>query len=183
MGCDIHVFVERKKNDKWVHYTGKHFSLSAWEKEYSKTEKCNAPFDWRSYGMYGFLAGVRARDIKPIKDPACKIPDDASEFVKKEYERWDGDGHSHSSLTAKELLEFDYNQDLRSPDEDFSTNSRGVLFEKKICPKHRDFDEEDNYKTYFDYLGGPDGMFFTHVNELAELGNPDDVRVVFWFDN
>jgi len=180
MGCDIHIFVERKKNDKWVHYTGKHFS-SVWG--HAKEEKDNSPFDWRSYSMYGFLAGVRHSYIKPIKEPIYTIPDDTSEYVKKEFERWDGDGHSHSFLTARELLEFDYNQDLREPNDDFSTNSRKVLFEKKAHRKNTDFDEEEIDKTYYDFLGGPDSMFFTHVKELAELGEPDDVRIVFWFDN
>jgi len=181
MGADIHIFVERKKDDKWVRYTGKHFS-SVWRKE--KGEKENSPFDWRNYEMYGFLAGVRHSYIKPIKEPIYKIPNDASEYVKKQFVKWDGDGHSHSFLTARELLEFDYNQDLREPGDDFSTNSRNVLFEKKVHRKDTNFDdEEDINKTYFDFLGGPDSMFFIHIKELAELGNPDDVRIVFWFDN
>lgn len=179
MGCDIHIFVERRKNEKWVRYTGKHFS-NMWKKE----EKVNSPFGWRNYGMFGFLAGVRDYSIKPIKEPIYEIPDDASEYVKKECERWDSDGHSHSLLTAKELLEFDYNQDLRDPSENFSTNSRRVLFEKKVYQfGDKYFNEEYGCKTYYDYLGGPNGMFFTHIKELSELGNPDEVRIVFWFDN
>lgn len=179
MGCDIHIFVERKKNDKWVHYNRKHFS-SLWEKETG--EKENSPFDWRSYGMFGFLAGVRYSYIKPIKEPAYTIPDDASEYVKKQFEQWQGDGHSHSFLTVRDLIEFDYNQDLREPGDDFSINSRRVLFEK-IHKKNTDFDLEGMDKTYYDFLGGPDAIFFTHINELAELGGLDDVRIVFWFDN
>jgi len=183
MGADIHIFVERKRNNKWVRYTGNHFSLTEWERGYLGKEKGNIPFDWRSYGMFGFLAGVRARNIKPIKEAIGGIPSNASEYVKKEFERWEGGGHSHSFLTVRELTEFDYNQDLREPGENFSTNSRKTLFEKKTHRKNKDFDEDDECKTYYDYLGGPDSMFFIHLKELSELGGPDDVRIVFWFDN
>ena len=34
--------------------------------------------------------------------------------------------------------------------------------------------------TYRENLGE---MFFTHLEELKALGEPEDVRIVFWFDN
>lgn len=181
MGCDIHIFVEIRKNDKWEYFNEDHFSNVY--SHIGESEKTNAPFDWRSYNMFSFLAGVRGGDIKPIKEPACDIPEDVSENVKNKKESWDGDGHSHSFLTARELVEFDYNQDLREPGQEFSTNSRNTLLEKMIIEEEKDDYNDDNCKTYFDYLGGPDTMFFKHIKELSELGNLDDVRVVFWFDN
>ena len=79
------------------------------------------------------------------------------------------------------MVEFDFNQDLRTPEQEFSTNSRNVIFEKISFPREYDEDWED--KTYYDIIGGPDGTFCKHIEELSELGNLDDVRIVFWFDN
>ena len=184
MGSDIHTFVEIKKNGKWQYFTGDHFSMGNFDKNYYKKEKTRYPFDWRSYRMFTFLAGVRNNgDIKPIKTPSYKLPADISDEVKNIYkEHWEGDAHGVSFLTASELSEFDYNQDIRTVDEEFSTSTRKVLNEK-IVRYVNIYKADDGEKTYFDLIGGPDSMFFTHVKELSELGDLDDVRVVFWFDS
>lgn len=172
MGCDIHIHVEIKSNNEWHHFEGNHFTISDWEKEYTGNDKGNAPFDWRGYNMFGFLAGVR-RDFTPIKEPTYEIPKDASKDIKQKWEDWKEDGHSCSYLTARELFEFDYNKDI-----DTLTNKRRILFEKI----HKNVFHMEP-ETYYDILDGPDSMFFTHLKELTELGNLDDVRIVFWFDN
>ena len=41
MGCDIHSYAERKTSKGYEIIDGLH------------------PLDWRSYGLFGFLAGVR----------------------------------------------------------------------------------------------------------------------------
>jgi len=172
MGCDIHIHVEIKTNNEWNYFTGNHFTLSDWEKEYSGTEKGNAPFDWRSYGMFGVLAGVRG-DTIPIKEVTYELPEGVSQDIQGNWNDWKGDGHSLSYLTARDLFEFDYNKDIST-----LTNKRRILFEKIKKYKYNSINE-----TYYDVLGGPDSMFFTHVKELSELGDLDDVRIVFWFDN
>ena len=131
--------------------------------------------------MFGILAGVRA-SIHPIKNPTYKLPEDCSVEVKKNYEVWEGDGHSASYLTARELVEFDFNQDLRNSDQEQPISTRRVLLEKTIIESENFKDDELIY-TYYDFIGGLDSMFFTHIKELAELGDLDDVRIVFWFDN
>jgi hypothetical protein len=185
MGCDIHMFVEIRKNDKWELFKGDHFSMDAWDKDYYKKEKTSAPFEWRSYGMFAFLSGVRnGSGIKPIKEPIRILPNDASDDVKVEWtEIWDGDGHSLSCLTARELVEFDYNQDIRKEGENFKSNTRKVLTEIVPIPSlKKEITERVLAETYFEYMGA-NSMFFTHVKELSELGNLDDVRLIFWFDN
>jgi len=172
MGCDIHSFAERKTNGKWEK-VGEHFSLGEWEKEYYKKEKSDSPFDWRSYSMFAFLADVRNYDhCEPLSKPRG-LPDDISDEVKDEYgEGWDY--HSASFLTAKELLEFDYDKTFwnrrvtKQTSENF-WNGASVAEEG-----------EGTNVTYRENLGE---FFFIHLNELKELGNPDDVRIVFWFDN
>lgn len=115
MGCDIHLFTERKRHinneEKWVNVDN--WKLNPYyekdnedgEKEY---EICSA-YRWRNYELFSFLANVRNySNNKPISKPRG-IPEDISEVVRKEVERWDSDGHSHSYFTMKELYDF-YNQ-------------------------------------------------------------------------
>lgn len=174
MGADIHIYVEIRKNGIWELLEGNHFS-DQWN---DKNKKCSAPFDWRHYRMFAILAGVRGNNIHPIKEPTYELPNDASNVVKDDYIKWAGDAHSASFFTARELVEFDFSQDLRNCNQEAPTYSRNVLFEKRDVS-----DKYENPKTYYDFMDGPDTMFFKHIKELAELGNLDDVRIVFWFDN
>ena len=61
-------------------------------------------YSGRNYELFGILAGVRDHNNDSIDDPRG-LPEDVSEVTKKESDRWDGDGHSHSWLTLKELRE------------------------------------------------------------------------------
>lgn len=177
MGADIHVYVEVKLNDKWEYFSEKYFSTYY----QSDIDKLISPFDWRSYSMFSFLAGVRnSCDVIPIKEPTYSLPEDISEYIKSEWEEnWKGDGHSISFLTIRELIEFDYNKNI-----DSDTNSRRILVEK--IPNNNttyNGNNDDFFSDYYDLLGGPDSMFFTHLKELCKLGSLDDVRIIFWFDN
>lgn len=167
MGCDIHSFAERKRNGKWEK-VGEHFSLGEWEKEYYKKEKNDSPFDWRSYSMFAFLAGVRNYDhCKPISEPKG-LPNDISDEVKDEY----GEGfdyHSASFLTSKELLDFDYDKVFWN--RRVTKNNNGASLAEE---------GEGTNVTYRENLGE---FFFIHLKELEELGKADEVRIVFWFDN
>jgi len=168
MGCDIHSFAERKINNKWEK-VGEHFSLGEWEKEYYKKEKNDSPFDWRSYSMFAFLADVRNYDhCEPISKPKG-IPDDVCDEIKSEYEYWESDVHSSSYLTLKELLDFDY--DKKFWNRRVMKNNNGASLAEE---------GEGNVLSYRENLGD---FFFIHLKELQELGEPDDVRIVFWFDN
>ena len=176
MECDIHSFAERKINNKWEK-VGDHFSLSDWEKKYYKKEKGESPFDWRSYSMFAFLAGVRNYDhCEPISKPKG-LPKDISEEVKEEYgEGWDF--HSASHLTLTELLDFDYDKVFWNRRVTRTVvNENGGVFSNGACIAE---EGEGSNVTYRENLGD---FFFVHLNELKELGSPEDVRIVFWFDN
>lgn len=89
MGCDIHTRAERYVDGKWEIIEGLH------------------PFDWRDYGMYGFLANVRNYSaVPPISEPRG-LPDDAPPEGDEVDECWLGD-HSYSWLLLAELLAFNY---------------------------------------------------------------------------
>jgi len=177
MGCDIHSFAERKINNKWEK-VGEHFSLGDWEKKYYKKEKGENPFDWRSYSMFAFLAGVRNYDhSEPLSEPKG-LPDGISDEVKEEYEQWECDAHSVSYLTLKELLDFDYDKVFWNRRISRTTyNENGGSFTNGAAIAE---EGEGTHVTYRENLGE---FFFTHLKELQELGEPDDVRIVFWFDN
>lgn len=64
-----------------------------------------APFDWRSYGMFGFLADVRNYSHVPPISAARGLPLDMRDYDPDDYRFGD---HSFSWLGIDELLAFDY---------------------------------------------------------------------------
>lgn len=172
MGCDIHSFAEVKRNNKWEKVND-HFSLDDYDKEYYKKEKGDNPFDWRDYSIFAFLAGVRNYDhCEPISKPKG-LPEDLSDEVKQHYEDWECDAHSASYLKAKELLEFDYDKTFWN---------RRITKVEGNCTNGAALAEEGEGKvlTYRENLGE---WFFKHLEELKTLGEPENVRIIFWFDN
>ena len=148
MGCDIHTYAEKKTETRYEYISGL------------------VPFDYRSYGTFGFLADVRNySDVTPIS--ACRgVPADASKEVIAEQNQWDCDGHSHSWLSVDELASFDYDQIME--DRRVMRNNNGGC----TC-------EHGNGKsmTYREFLGD---SFFEDIQALKAHGAD---RIIFWFDN
>lgn len=95
MGCDIHIFLERKNQDNcWV---------DSMIYEHDRYENGFQPLSEmpRNYTLFATLAGVRGYD--PIVYPKG-IPEDCSQEYKKLCDDWGSDGHSHSYFTLRELL-------------------------------------------------------------------------------
>jgi hypothetical protein len=156
MGCDIHIHTEVRKCKYWQHATG-NFSEGS------------APFDWRSYNLYGFLAGVRNYSaVEPICEPKG-FPDDASPETNASYEYWDCDAHSATWLTLEELLAVDYEAIIE--DRRVTRNGNGGC----TCEPG-----EGEPMPLREFLGP---FFMRDLATLQEMGAPEDVRVVFWFDN
>lgn len=209
MGCDIHMFAEKRnpKTGKWemigkkfidphmvgmiVDYMSKWYGLTQdetftivkkyyqgyeasdklEEKIYKDIEKrvtddpnfqwwndtsklpdprTQQPYVGRNYTLFGALAGVRDGSMEIISDFAKGLPVDVSTEICNMSDDWGMDAHSHSYLTAKELVDSKYY-------------------------KMSDFELED--------MGIGTFFFRTVVNTLLNMGNPEDVRIVFWFDN
>jgi len=156
MGADIHSIAEYKKEGDWI--------LS--DKEIFSNGKKTSPFDWRSYGMFGFLANVRNMSNVPVIKSPVGLPSDSLHLNKMHDDMW-GDGslreditsggyHSYSYLLLSELLDYDY----------------GVIFiDVRGTPKRT---------TIRDFLGP---AFFKEIDQLDTLGDPEEVRVIYWFDN
>lgn len=88
MGCDIHVHVEIKLNDKWEHYN--HLQIG------------------RNYRLFGKICGVRSDE----EDPLVKerpLPEDISTVTKFDFNLWEADAHTITWLTkdeAKQIQEW-----------------------------------------------------------------------------
>jgi hypothetical protein len=142
MGCDIHCYVEVKKNEKWEANTEKVFLNEPPFHINGITDIKFKPHPriYRNYNLFSELANVRNYNKIPYIDQPRGLPSDVSEEVEKISDNWGTDGHSHSYLTLSELLSWNWN----------GYNRKDILDYTKI---------------------------------LKTLGKPDDVRIVFWFDN
>lgn len=155
MGCDIHIWAERRDADRFevvrdVTFTGG-----------------SAPFDWRSYAMFGFLAGVRNYSaITPLSEPRG-LPADASVDAREGLEGT----HSESWLGVDELLKCDYNSLI----EDRRTTKQ--LGPNLRTGAHATESGEGSKMTLREFLGQ---AFFDDLKSLESCGAE---RIVFGFDS
>jgi len=82
MGCDIHLHIEIKVEDKWEHY--------------------HAPAVNRSYRLFEKMAGVRG-DIANSISPPKGLPEDLNIITRKSSDHLKMDGHSWSWLGLSEI--------------------------------------------------------------------------------
>ncbi len=113
MGCDIHFYVERRENDRWV-------TCDRWVEEDGIIDVPygESLYDERNYDLFAILAGVRngrgfARDdtgegFVPLAAPRG-VPEDCC----PEYKRlWEEAGeHTPSHCTVAELLAYDWTRE------------------------------------------------------------------------
>lgn len=115
MGCDIHLYVEKKVKGKWVKQSGFVSDYYDPKSEYFGKEEfksTDTPWSGRNYRLFSVLADVRngrgfagidtGNAIEPISKPKG-LPVDVSPEVRSVSEDWGCDGHSHSYLTLSEL--------------------------------------------------------------------------------
>ena len=156
MGCDIHVYAEEKRGNRFV-----------------QVSLPSGFMDYRSYGVFGFLANVRNYSaVTPISEPRG-FPEDASRTVRETFDDWGGDAHTPSWLSLKELIDFDYDQPMEDRRES-----------RQIAPGLYSGAEtaepgQGKPMTYRQFLGK---KFFDYLDKLKNSAHPPD-RLVFWFDN
>lgn len=161
MGCDIHLFVEVRRKGKWQ--PAGRLVKNEWYDQKEKASCHNLKYvrekfyDGRYYWLFGILAGVRSNAFEPIVEPRG-VPDDASKEVRYQIDGWGSDGHTHSWLTLEDILEY-----MWSP--------RGKRAIKEL-----------GANGFFDDVKG------STVQRLVEIASdpkltPDDLRIVFFFDN
>ena len=175
MGCDIHTYLEVKvykdeqrtngvwaNQDLWIRNTDRdRYPEFNDERKYEISDEL---WGSRWYYLFAVLAGVRnAWDITPISEPKG-FPDDAGEETIEMYNHWSSDAHSSSWLTLKELTEWSGWEEIDHPVDDKRTR-REILeeFHEKTIARMKSHLKEHHFKQY----------------EIR----PEDIRMVFWFDN
>ena len=194
MGCDIHVYAENKKSTsayaKW-HFAG----------------YMGVP---RNYVLFALLAGVRNYyEFVPIAPPRG-LPTDVTEETKAEADSWGSDGHSHSWLTLAEMdaahLESrrasgcitltgyrawreSEHSIFECADEVEPDSGVRVKLEELALLARSDAKSLDGGVPYSVIPGALQAVSLLGDSwsdlrtRLAALGDPDSVRIVFWFDN
>ena len=165
MGCDIHARVEVRENGVWKEIDP---GFPSEHPEWGK--RCNPVWDFRVYGAFAVLAGVRNYSaVEPISQPRG-LPADTSCKDLDDYNL-----HSASWYTLDELLKFDWNKPCEDRRVSRQTAS-GLISGAETCAPG-----EGEMTTYRDMM--PDS-FFKDLYRLNELGyDPCDIRIVFAFDN
>lgn len=216
MGCDIHVHVEYKKvlftgydadnkpqyESKWIcgdyFHKNPYFGSDEYEKEWSLVGLC----DSRNYAMFSILANVRNYGKTEYIDEPRGIPEDVTEMVKEDAENWGVDGHSHSYLTLKELIDF-HNKSLPLKRRGMiSPQSQKDLDEKGITPEMWCQGTTQEGWEFREWTEG-NNVLVPLIEALKERANEhsviysflwekepekayklsDKIRIVFWFDN
>lgn len=141
MGCDIHI--------------------RAQDENFRDIGEVNL---WRCYGIFGFLADVRNYSgITPLSKPRG-LPDGMKEDDRFDY-------HSHSWLSVKELVDFNY--DAMTEDRRCTRQTAPNCYDGGCTCEPG----EGKKTTYREFLG--EGFF----DFLKELQDMTAARIVFWFDS
>ena len=202
MGCDIHIFTQRKNNSgKWVSadFFVKNDYYDPESEDYdSKNEyELIQIYGHRNYTVFGILADVRnykggflgtERYAQPISEPKG-LPDDLDDYLKSYFDEWAGDIHSMSYLTLKEIKEYAVksrgNIRMGFIESEFN-NDENVFFDietLKDSPNNRyDFLKENFYK--HNILGELIDLMEQRFKSFHRYERDDNnFRIVFGFDN
>jgi hypothetical protein len=189
MGCDIHLYKEKKIDSEWV------TADTGWVKEYGEIDiPYENQFTDRNYELFGFLsAGVRCEFEFSFKPRG--MPFNVCLEVSNICESWNGDGHSHSYLTLSELCEaWEYLKTQTIP-------ISGMMEPKQLANLKESIEakEDTNWNFLYPYCAWTNDesqVQFTvdipaqlQLKALKEIIgafdkiNAEDLRIVFWFDN
>ena len=197
MGCDIHVHIEAlqsiDQHKVWVNVD--HWKIDHY-KESDSGFNIVPIYRNRDYHLFSVLANVRNySDMKPICNPRG-LPEDVSDHTKKESDLWNGDGHSHSWFTLKELLDYkEANPKIKYAG--LMTPENAALVDAGGMPTswcqgcsdptyvHRKWEREEDV---FHYLI-PEieerlrEVFWVFGDGKYNIELAGKTRIVFWFDN
>lgn len=201
MGCDIHMHVEAKDSytieGKWrcidLWKLNPYYGEDEWEREYV----IEPIYRTRNYVLFTALAGVRSTGDNPCISNNRGLPEDVTDAVRAESDRWNGDGHSHGWATLKELVEASkqpYKVEhvgMVSPEQALELDTKGIApdswcawtsdkshVQRTFTHTYEPFDElikllVERAKKEFWVFG---------ERELTDE-QMENIRIVFWFDN
>lgn len=186
MGCDIHMYREKRVDGKWV--SADEWSEDGdvpWEKRFTD----------RNYNLFAVLAGVREREEAPCKFEPRGLPINVSHEVRRQFEEWGGNGHSESHLYLFELEELrDLLRDRKQLISGMKNRDELAALQASASSKSPDWTllypycqgTNDPSQVEFsidvpcDFIVGP-GL--DKIIEMTKAAGGDMQRVVFWFDN
>ncbi|MCY9186471.1 hypothetical protein [Bacillus halotolerans] len=206
MGCDIHAFVEVKRYpyqdrnrsngvwisaDKWTVNEDHIFYPEDYEERFHVDDH-DSIYRGRNYHLFSILAGVRNyRGLTPISSPKG-LPKDVCIEIKNESDFFASDGHSHSYLTLKELLQYNWDEEIEAVD--FADSKELAIEEygdKIISINPSMVGVKVTYKATLREM--QKDFFMTTVEKMKSFlkdseypyreVREDDIRLVFWFDN
>lgn len=207
MGCDIHMYVEYKKDlpikysqereEKWV--SGDYFKFNPYKDIWDEEEEFSVIhlYKGRNYGLFSTLAGVRdyTNTITPVSEPKG-IPEDCCDYVKNENESWSGDGHTHSWLTLKEIRDYQSGNPvlphtgLISPKDIAALDNEGITPESWCQGTNQAGWERREWIEKNETLVPLIEAMQRRAKELMQyewqeydFANDENIRIVFWFDN
>lgn len=197
MGCDIHMMVEVKMHvndvEKWVNFDhfrkNPYFGVFDDESEYERVDLCSN----RNYAAFSQLCGVRAysEESPKIADPRG-MPSDASDYCADEAKRWDGDAHSHSYATLKEIRDFRASikptpiKVMVSPEQAKDFDESGITPKSWCAWTSNDSFVYREWEDVIDALKAiHEAMEARAIERWWHTDNvePDNIRIVFFFDN
>jgi hypothetical protein len=111
MGTDIHMYLEKKVNGKWVSQDKFTETVDDGLKDVNYKDMI---YSGRDYLLFSVLAGVRTFPLPPQywqKFEVTGFPEDADPKVRKVYKRYGSDAHTASSLTLKQLTDIDWEKE------------------------------------------------------------------------
>jgi hypothetical protein len=190
MGCDIHLYKEKKIGGSWV-------TADEWQEDKYEEGRKEVPYEKRftdrNYNLFGVLAGVRQE--YPFSLTPRGLPFNMSPEVKADAEMWDADGHSHSYLSLAEL------KDLRDFLQKEKLRIEGMKHKDEVAALHATLaTDTPNYDLLYPYCkwgSSPDLIEFAvdipasyivggaldRIIESFDGVEGEDQRIVFWFDN
>jgi hypothetical protein len=181
MGMDIHCFLEEFNPNTQLWDVPKKYIY----KGYNRNDIRNF-WDDRSYWTFAWLGcNYRAKAIQPINAPRG-LPLDISNTLNTLQSYSIEDGHNHSYLTFKELLDYftvpvyceaNFTQEYLNylkrenkevwQDEQWYLRCNGNILTKWTMPAEETINND----------------FIRLVTTEAQQSNPNHLRIVFWFDN
>ncbi|MEI2465139.1 hypothetical protein [Niallia taxi] len=206
MGCDIHMFLEVRKypyqdekrengiwisKDKWSiepdHYLCPEDNYKKYRVDYD-----DLIYKGRNYYLFSVLANVRNYNSFDYISEPKGLPNDVSSEIKDESDHWGSDGHSHSYLTLRELLSYNWNKEIIAHDLYGTEEKAKAELGDKIISSYPNgvFGFKVEYKesigeTMLDFLETIESMkkhLYSSDKEYWRV-TEDDIRLVFWFDN
>ena len=223
MGCDIHLYVERRNSGGWI-------SCDTWEKD-NDDNWLSVPYskqfyNSRNYDLFAILANVRngygfagvntGDGFVPMAEPKG-LPDDVTEEVREASDQWGVDGHSHSYFTVADLMTYDWTRTTKKhgivsariyqPWKRWGAKGRPKEYSGGIWGRDIKIVSNEEMDVYLEALADADktpperDVMYTEIEwqiayyeagrdllgetlpQLWRFGEPDQVRIVFWFDN